>query len=246
MENLNEILHKLCQLAKAEPIPSIIKGDTAVGLTLLHALEIPYSSVSKPMYKGIVVNASRKGHRNSTNRVNLFAQVPDWEISFYKSSAELLNNHGYFDQKNRHRLFCTVSGRSPNSQGLFLQVAPSEDLINEVFRKDNKQCPVVSWRISKLLDRLNQTHPESLWVTATVFERDNQEFFHYRDVTYTGPPSTDIFPDLLDSGTITIDHLIQAKEGKVTEKGPLFKIHPDNFSLLFPISRKYDLLTLNL
>ena len=93
MENLDEILEKLSHLAREEPLPSISKGDTAVGMTLLDALGIPYTSARKPMYKGIVVNARREGMRNSSNRVNLFAKVPDWEISSYKSSADILNNH---------------------------------------------------------------------------------------------------------------------------------------------------------
>ncbi|WP_419179400.1 MvaI/BcnI family restriction endonuclease [Providencia stuartii] len=49
---------------------------------------------------------------------------------------------------------------------------------------------------------------------------------------------------LLESGTITMDHLIKrsAKNGRVTEKGPLFKINSRDLSLIFPEPVKYSLI----
>lgn len=49
---------------------------------------------------------------------------------------------------------------------------------------------------------------------------------------------------LLENGTITMDHLIKrsAKNGRVSEKGPLFKINSRDLSLIFPAPIKYSLL----
>mgnify|MGYP000950518288 CR=1 FL=1 len=242
----DEILWKLSLLAKGDPIPAITYGDNAVGMTLLSALGIEYSSSAKPMYHGIVINARRRTPTGNSNRVNLFAQVPNWIISHIKSSTELLNRYGYNVENSENRLFCTVSSRGPNSQGLLLMVDRNADLLNEVAIENGKICPVVTWNLEKLADRLVSTHPETIWVTATVFKKEGQEYYQYREAVYTGPPKIGMLPDLITAGTITVDHLIGKKNGKVTEKGPLFKINPDNFSLLFPINEKYDLMTYDL
>ncbi len=240
----NDLLMKLVELARGEPIRAITEGDTAVGMTLLDALGIEYSSVSKPTFHGIVINASRKTYVGVKNRVNLFAQVPNWDLSYCKSSREILARYGYDAADVGRRLFCTVSARGPNPQGLQLQVNRGSGFLNEVFYSGKKYYPVATWALNKLNYRLVDNHPESLWVTASVFEKNDKEYYQYREVIYTGPPNTEIFPELLASGTVTIDHLIDSKNGKVREKGPLFKINPDNLSLLFPSPRRYDLMTI--
>lgn len=238
-----EVLKRLSELAKCGPIPAIKQGDTGVGLTLLSRLGIDFSSTAKPMYKGIVINARRRTPSRNGNRVNLFAQVPDWKISHCKSSAELLNRYGYNIDNLGIRLFCTVSSRGPNSQGLLLLVDRNTDLLNEVAIKDKKICPVITWKLEKLADRLKSTHLETIWVTATSFKKNDQEYYQYREAEYTGPPKIELMPELLSLGTITVDHLIGQKNGRVTEKGPLFKIKPENFGLLFPAREKYDLMS---
>jgi hypothetical protein len=41
--------------------------------------------------------------------------------------------------------------------------------------------------------------------------------------------------NLLQAGVVTMDHLIKQKsDGRVSEKGPLFKLEPSDFGLLFP------------
>jgi hypothetical protein len=49
--------------------------------------------------------------------------------------------------------------------------------------------------------------------------------------------------NLLDEGTITVDHLIESVSGRTREKGPLFKIAPSNMQMLFGELKKLDLLS---
>jgi hypothetical protein len=243
-ERREKLFQKLSNIAKRGPIPAIMTGDTAIGMTLLDALGIDYTSSAKPKFEGIVVTARRRAPTGRGNRVNLFAQVPDWDLSTCKSSREIVQKHGYKTGSNKRRLYCTVSARSANSHGLVLEINNREGLVEEISQASGVREPVAVWNIKKLQDRLLQARPESVWVKAVVFKRDGQEFFHYREGLYTGPPKVAIFSTLLDAGTITIDHLIDLEGNRAREKGPFFKIHPSNLDLLFPSPQKYDLLTL--
>ncbi|WP_201502091.1 MvaI/BcnI family restriction endonuclease [Psychrobacter cibarius] len=48
---------------------------------------------------------------------------------------------------------------------------------------------------------------------------------------------------LIDQGIITLDHLIKRKNGtnRTSEKGPFFKIKPENLNMLFPEPVFYSL-----
>jgi hypothetical protein len=244
IERREKLFQKLSHIAKRGPIPAIMTGDTAIGMTLLDALGIDYTSSAKPKFEGIVVTARRRTPTGRGNRVNLFAQVPDWDLSACKSSREIVQKHGYKTGPNKRRLYCTVRARHPNSHGLVLEINIREGLVEEISQVSGLREPVATWRIKKIQDRLIQARPESVWVKAEVFERDGKEFFHYREGLYTGPPKVDIISTLLDTGTITIDHLIDLEGSSAKEKGPLFKIHPDNLDVLFPSPKKYDLMAL--
>ena len=60
---------------------------------------------------------------------------------------------------------------------------------------------------------------------------------------HTKKPIISQFDILVDQGIITLDHLIKRNSnGKVVEKGPIFKIKPKGIDLLFPPNEKYKLI----
>jgi hypothetical protein len=232
-----ELLYKLNELAKLPPIPSMVNADTSVGRTLEAILGIDINSSKLPDYKGIEL----KSFRNSkTNRKNLFAQVPDWSLSKFKSSTEILNTFGY-SRDQAFKLYCTVSATNRNSQGLSLRI--DSDLKQLV---ENSKKPEIGdfivWTLENLHKRLLEKHKETFWVEAESTFIDGLEHFKYVKVEHTKKPITSQFNILIEQGIITLDHLIKRNSaGKVVEKGPLFKIKPNGIDLLFPPSEKYNL-----
>lgn len=219
-------------------------GDTSVGMTLLQQLGLAYSSVAKPNFNGIVITARRGTKSKDLNRVNLFAKVPNWDISACKSSREILKKCGYL-RREESKLYCTVRARQPNAQGLFLQLDRAARLLLESRVTDGDAMqPVATWRLDQLERKLQDTHAESAWVTAVPIYRETEEWFHFRYVTFTSRPRTEEFANLIDQGTITVDHLISAVGNRVVEKGPLFKIKPENVNSLFPQTVTIDLLSI--
>ena len=233
-----ELLGMLRKIASAGPIPSMVDADTSVGRTLETALGIDINSSKKPDYKGIELKSFRKSR---TNRKNLFAQVPDWSLSKFKSSAEILNNFGY-EREEDFKLYCTVSAITRNSQGLNLKI--DNDIKQLIENSDKPEIgDFVVWTLDKLHNRLREKHKETFWVEAESTRINDREHFQYKLVEHTKKPITSQFDLLIDQGIITLDHLIKRNsKGKVVEKGPLFKIKPKGIELLFPPSESYSLI----
>ena len=237
----NELLNKIKVLTTRGWIQTVTSGDTGIGATLENCLGIRINSNRKPDYKGIEIKAKRIKNIKITTRSNLFAQVPDWNISRLKSSAKILESYGYF-RGSIKKLYCTVKSLTPNSQGLMLKVDEANDLLHEVHQSGDIFEDVVTWRFNILRDRLLEKHNETFWVGAETQKKENVEYFYYKKVIHTKSPFVSNFQTLCNEGIITLDHLIKRDEkGKVAEKGPLFKINEKNLELLFPPPRVFDL-----
>ena len=46
---------------------------------------------------------------------------------------------------------------------------------------------------------------------------------------------------LVEAGIITLDYTLSEKNGRVRDRGYLYKIYLDNLEALFPLSRSYSL-----
>ncbi|WP_293870986.1 MvaI/BcnI family restriction endonuclease [Flavobacterium sp.] len=238
-EVAEELLILLNKIASKGPIPAMLKADTAIGRTLETLLGIDINSSKKPDYKGIELKSYRD---KKGNRKNLFAQVPDWKLSKFKSSAEILNNFGY-NRGDDFKLYCTVSALVRNSQGLTLKL---DSKINQLLENSDKANigDFIAWNLDTLHNRLLEKHNETFWIAADSIIIDNKEHFQFKKVEHTRKPIVTQFDILIEQGIITLDHLIKRKPtGSVVEKGPIFKIKPNSLDLLFPPSRSYSLIT---
>jgi hypothetical protein len=230
-----ELLQKLKEIAK-NPIKVAVKGDTAVGMAVELALGIDANSSKQPDYKGIELKSGRGGN----NRTTLFAQVADWSISPCKSSAEILDKYGY-QREGDFKLYCTVSTQRANSQGLQFFYDESSD---QLIEKDIEGKRVAIWSGELLRKRLLEKHTETFWIQAKSTVIDGVESFELISVTHTKKPLESQLLPLIQSGVITMDHLIKRKGGSkptVSEKGPLFKIDKHNLGFLFPEPKIYIL-----
>lgn len=231
----NELLELLQTLSQKGPLQAIMKGDTAIGMTIEHALGIPANSSPFPDYKGIELKSSRLN--KASNRTNLFAQVPDWSISALKSSQQIVDKYGY-PRDGDLKLYCTLAANKYNSQGLGFEVDFNNDVLNEIHIQDGS---VVSWLGQTLRNKLLEKHRETFWIKADTHISNDDEYFTLRSITHTKNPLASQFLLLMEQGIITMDHLIKRKNmtGGAREKGPLFKIKPQHLSLLFPEPKDY-------
>lgn len=231
-----ELLDMLRDISARGFIPIERAGDTGVGHLLETELGIKANSRKAPDYKGIEIKSTRG---TSTRSQTLFAKVPDWDISQFKSSRQMLDEFGYVRGPD-FKLYCTVSSKVYNSQGLRLQVDEREGVLHETSNRTEVPRPV-SWRLQGLRDALAQKHADTFWVRAESRRVGGQEFVHFQSVMQTTKPILQQVAPMLAAGTITVDHLIFRKGQKVGERGPLFKINKKHFGDLFPPPDFHDL-----
>jgi len=237
-EVADELLMLLRKISLKGAVPAMLQADTAIGRTLETLLGISINSSKRPDYKGIELKSFRD---KKGNRKNLFAQVPDWGMSKFKSSAEILNEFGY-NRGDDFKLYCTVSAIVRNSQGLKLKLDTD---VRQLIENSDKATvgDFVVWGLETLHKRLLEKHSETFWVATDTLIIDNKEHFIYKSVEHTKKPIVPQFDILLEQGIITLDHLIKRTPvGKVVEKGPIFKIKPNALNMLFPPSQTYNLL----
>ncbi|HUY69217.1 MAG TPA: MvaI/BcnI family restriction endonuclease, partial [Alphaproteobacteria bacterium] len=237
-----ELLARLQEISRYGLVPSVInaKKDTAIGRTLETMLGIKINSRKEPDYKGIELKSFRSKQAGKENRKTLFAQVAKWELSKLKSSAEILRHFGYA-RGNDFKLYCTVSTQVRNSQGLqFLMDHQADRLVENSSKKEIGDFAV--WLMQDLRKRLVEKHSETFWVSAKSHIKGGNEFFEFKKALHTKKPIVSQFDILLEQGSITMDHLIKrTPNGRVSEKGPLFKIQSSALEMLFPPSQTYDL-----
>ncbi|SSC10412.1 MvaI/BcnI family restriction endonuclease [thiotrophic endosymbiont of Bathymodiolus puteoserpentis (Logatchev)] len=237
----NELLRKIQDIANQGTLPAIKKGDTAIGHTLETALGIAQNSSKAPDYKGIELKSYReKSSKSKESRKNLFAQVPNWKLSKFKSSREILDTFGY-QREDNFKLYCTSSTKTRNSQGLILRL--DSDINKLVENSSQKEIgDFVIWLMSDLKNRLLEKHNETFWVGADSTIINGVEHFQYQKILHTKKPIPSMFELLIEQGEITLDHLIKKdSKGRVSEKGSLFKISTSALSMLFPEQIKYSL-----
>jgi hypothetical protein len=230
-----ELLSKLKNLAK-EPLPALRSGSTGIGFTIETMLGIAANSSKDPDYDGIEI----KSGRGAKTRTTLFAQVPDWSQSPCKKSAEILNKYGY-ERDEDFKLYCTLSTKKENSQGLSFIYNEANDELQEWHENKNL---VAVWPGKLLRKRLKEKHAETFWIEASSEIINGVEHFSLESVTHTkGPILSQLIP-LLQSGVVTMDHLIKrsGKTNRVSEKGPLFKMNKRDLELLFPEPKTYSLI----
>jgi hypothetical protein len=229
-------LDKLREISSRGFLRTLRPGDTGGGHLLETELGIKANSSKSPDYKGVEIKSTRG---TATRSQTLFAKVPDWDISQLKSSRQMLQEFGY-DRGEDFKLYCTVSSKGANSQGLRLQVDEKGGFLHETSNHPAVARPL-TWRLNGLRDALAEKHADTFWVKAESRTDAIGESIHFQSVMQTTKPILQQLAPMLTAGTITVDHLIFRKGQKVGERGPLFKLNKKHFADLFPPPLYHDL-----
>ena len=245
----------LCRLMefKGMWLDTDLRADTAIGRQVESLLGIQMNASREPDYKGIELKSFRS--QRPSIRKNLFCKVPDWDISFLKSGAEIVEKYGYMSggvKSYRNTLQCAV----PNTQNLRLNMNYPDNLLEiEEDRKIDsgtfkKVADVAVWRLQTLHQCLLTKHHETFWIEVDTRKGDaGQEQFRFNKIEHTRNPNVNQFDILLEQSMITVDLLlgrpkVDMETGNPKKGGDAvsFKIKKSATGLLFPQSRFYGFL----
>jgi hypothetical protein len=228
----DELLGRLREIASRGPIAAVCTGSTAIGRSIETALDIKINSDRAPDYNGIEIKSGRSSLLGRDTRANLFACVADWTLSRCGSSQAILDEFGYA-RGGQFKLYCSISTRAPNSQGLVFELDAAERMLREICRREPVRGVAV-WPLRKLEEYLAAKHAETFWVKARSVSLNGREHFELKSVVHTRNPNIPHLERMLADGTVTMDHLIKRKpSGGAHEKGPLFKIERPRIPELF-------------
>lgn len=231
--DLDAALSVLSELAAKGSYETRATGSTGISEKITELLG--HARASETNLFGYRIFTHRLG---SQTRMNLFTQVADWDQSAIKSSTELLSTFGYV-RDGSLKLNCTMRYQSPNTQGLYLDVSPDNELL--LARSNNPNLPIVEvWSIPLLEERIYSKLAKSIRVEVQSQKFDGLESFRLvRAVSYE-EPKVGTFADLVRLSAITIDHVCSGTPaGGCHEKGPLFKIDREQLHRAFSkVSRR--------
>jgi hypothetical protein len=240
------LLKVLSNLSQQGPILSTKNDSNAVGKIMQEALEIKHSTTNRNSLFNFTITATAS-KLNSSGRTNLFACVPNWQSSPYKSSKKIVENFGTENLSKGYSkcLFCTVSSKGPNSFGLFLKINLNKPSIEEWHITDKEEHLVATWSISKIMEKLELLQKAAI-ISALPVEVAGKKAFHYRFVDLYEKPNFSNFLELIENGSITIDHCISIKVGQnsAREQGPLFKVNSYAREDLYQNFKRIDLMDL--
>ncbi len=128
-------------------------------------------------------------------------------ISAGRSSDEILTRFGY-QRGEDFKLYCSVSARRANSQGLQLRLDEAKRWLKEIAARTPEE-EVAIGEMGRLQNRLTEKHGETFWIKARAEKQGSNEWFHLQSVTHTRNPNLPQLGRLLEDGTVTLDHLIK-------------------------------------
>lgn len=247
-----ELLYRLLKF-KGAWLDTDLRADTAIGRQVEALLGIPMNASREPDYKGIELKSFRS--QRPSIRKNLFCKVPDWDISFLKSGAAIVEKYGYIPAGERDKCYRnTLRCASPNTQNLRLNMNYLDNLLEieedrridaEVFKK---VADVAVWRLQTLHQCLLTKHHETFWIEVDTRQGDSgQEQFRFNKIEHTRNPNVAQFDILLEQSMITVDLLLGRPKIDLVTGNPKkggdavsFKIKKSAAGLLFPQSRLYS------
>ena len=239
--SLTQLIDKIRTLNKQVWIPSVGFGkpaDKDVGVTLEEALSIPINSLKTPDFLGEIELKCKRS--KSKTRNNIFAQVPNWDLSKYSSAKDYLINYGIYSPKHPEykTLYVTVKSQPPNQQGFYFDLDYKIGQLHQKRIYNNIIEKMCAWEFSKLRERLHEKHPKTLWIEAEEKIIDGKVHFKYHNIKLTQKPIFSSFLNLISTSEISMDwtHRCLPNGTKYNDHGFLFKIPTKSRSKLFSIT----------
>lgn len=228
-------------ISKKGWIKSISKGPSGVGATFENEIGLEKNEFEIPDFSSIEIKTKRKYSKAYTTLFNASCDGPylfemkrlqtsyGWPDKTFKDS-KILNSSIFANQFSSFGYRFNVKLKVDYTQKkLFLNVY---DLANKLI--DNQSF----WSFELLEEKLMRKLKYLAFIEAERKIYNNEEFFHYKNITLYSLKSFDTFLVLIEKGIIRVSIKIGVykygnKAGKTYDHGTGFGILADNLYMLF-------------
>lgn len=232
LKTFDEILESLKEIKKQGYHKTIRTGNTGVGATLEHLLQIPENNIAGPNGVQTELKSRRK---NSSGMVTLFTKTPEPP----KINSVLLEHYGYPSkkspqQKNLHTTAYTHKFNTIHNKESF-KINILNDRIEIVHKNPIPSVPVPHWTKTSLEKAFNKKYPRwLLLVIADSRGKGKNEEFWFNEAYQLSEFSFTNFLKLLNNQTIYVDVRIGIRsDGRPHDHGTGFRIQHDKLDRCF-------------
>ena len=230
--NLKELEGKLSEIKNMGFVESLRKGSTGIGFTFETLFGVNENNIPIPDIGGRVeIKTIRK---DSKSLITLFTfNRGVWNIK----QSELVRKFGYIDKKGRIALKNTVYYGRAVSQGLFLDINESKNIIHLV--DENTKEIVATWDVYVIVGIFMTKMSRLLIVMADRKKEHGKEYFHYNEAYLLTDPSPRKFITAIKKSLIGVDIRMHLKEsGAVRNRGTAFRIKEKDLLELYENQRR--------
>ena len=230
--NLKELESKLSEIKNMGFVESLRKGSTGIGFTFETLFGVNENNIPIPDIGGRVeIKTIRK---DSKSLITLFTfNRGVWSIK----QSELVRKFGYIDKKGRIALKNTVYYGKAVSQGLFLDIDESKNIIHLV--DENTKEIVATWDVYVIVGIFMTKMSRLLIVMADRKKEHGKEYFHYNEAYLLTDPSPRKFISAIKKSLIGIDIRMHLKESRaVRNRGTAFRIKEKDLLELYENQRR--------
>ena len=139
------------------------------------------------------------------------------------------------------RLYCSVDGVKPNTQGLQLSINYFDGVLEERCINEQRELALI-WDLEILRGRLAEKHAETFWIEAEEVQTDTGKGFILTQVLHTSTPRLSALARFLSDGTVFVDHAGKLKPSGAGNRnhGMLFRTKAEHIPKMFKVEGNYS------
>lgn len=229
---LKELVHRLEMLNKNGYIQSLRRGPTGIGHLIENELGLSETNISIPDIGGRVeIKATRK---NVNSLITLFTfNRGVWKFK----QRDLIDKYGYKDKNGRQALYNTVSKKTPNSQGFYLESDQNKHLF--ILKNEYEIENIAEWSIYVIAGKFMTKLDRLLLIFADNKIEKDVEHFHFNEAYILENPTPEKFLEAFEKSELLIDLRMHLRDsGGVRNHGTAFRISEKNLIDLYTKKRR--------
>ena len=229
---LPEIIKRLQALKAKGFIPTPRRGSTGVGHCFEQELGASESNIPIPDVGGRV---ELKGTRKkASSLITLFTFN---RAVWLMKQKDIINKYGYIDEDGRQSLYSSISNKTPNAQGFYIDLDAKKNIV--ILKHKSSDVSFAEWSTYVLAGKFMTKMDRIILGFADSKEIDGKEHFHFTEAVLLENPTPEKFLEAFNKSEMLLDLRMHINpKGGVRNHGTAFRMSEKNLMLLYSKKKK--------